>query len=80
MNDRTVQRCINFANAWGYGWLVVTNISPLRATDPKVLLAAGAEPKGIQRENERYILEAAGVADLVVAAYGVTRRCGGSWR
>ena len=70
-NDPTVRRCINYANAWGYGWMIVTNVSPLRATDPRVLLASGAEPKGIQRENERYILEAAGVADLVVAAYGM---------
>ena len=70
-NDPTVRRCINYANAWGYGWLIVTNLSPLRATDPRELLAAGAEPKGVQRENEWAILEAAEVADLVVAAYGV---------
>ena len=71
VNDPTVRRCINYANAWGYGWLIVTNISPLRATDPRVLLAAGAEPEEVQRENEKYILEAAGIADMVVAAYGV---------
>ena len=49
----------------------MTNLSPLRATDPRVLLAAGAEPEEVQRENEKYILEAAGIADMVVAAYGV---------
>ena len=70
-NDPTVRRCINYANAWGYGWLMVTNLSPLRATDPRELLAAGAEPEDVQRENERAIIEAASVADLVVAAYGV---------
>ena len=70
-NDPTVRRCINYANAWGYGWLIVTNLSPLRATDPRELLAAGAEPEDVQRENERAIIEAASVADLVVAAYGV---------
>ncbi len=71
VNDPTVRRCINYANAWGYGWLIVTNLSPLRATDPRELLATGAEPEVIQRENEEGILEAASVADLVVAAYGV---------
>ena len=71
VNDRTVRRCINYANAWGFGWLIVTNVSPLRATDPREMLAAGPEPAEVQRENERAILEAASVADLVVAAYGV---------
>ena len=71
VNDPTVRRCINYANTWGYGWLIVTNLSPLRATDPKVLLEAGAEPEEVRRKNERCILEAAEVADLVVAAYGV---------
>ena len=69
-NDRTVRRCINYANAWEYGWLIVTNVSPLRATDPRVMLAAGPEPAEVQRENDRAILEAASIADLVVAAYG----------
>ena len=71
VNDRTVRRCINYANAWGYGWLIVTNVSPLRATDPREMLAAGPEPEEVRRENDRAILEAASIAELVVAAYGV---------
>ena len=69
-NDRTVRRCINYANAWGFGWLIVTNVSPLRATDPREMLAAGPEPEEVRRENDRSILEAASLAELVVAAYG----------
>ena len=45
--------------------------NPQGAADPRDLLANGAEPKGVQQENEEGILEAAEVADLVVAAYGV---------
>ena len=71
VNDRTVRRCINYANAWGYGWLIVTNVSPLRATDPREMLAAGPEPEEVRRENDRAILEASSIAELVVAAYGV---------
>ena len=70
-NDRTVRRCINYANAWGFGWLIVTNVSPLRATDPREMLVAGPEPEEVRRENDRSILEAASLAELVVAAYGV---------
>ena len=43
-NDPTIRRCINFANAWGFGWLDVTNLSSLRATNPKEMLEAGPEP------------------------------------
>ena len=69
-NDPTIRRCIGFANGWGYGWLDVTNLSPLRATDPKQLLAAGPEPWDVWNRNLYHIMAAAGSSDLVVAAYG----------
>ena len=70
-DDPTIRRCIGFAKAWGYRTLYVTNLSPLRATDPKELLAAGPEPEGVRRENLENILETALYCQVVVAAWGV---------
>ena len=70
-DDPTIRRCISFANAWGYRTLYVTNLSPLRATDPKELLAAGPEPEDVWQENMDNILETAMHCGLVVAAWGV---------
>ena len=46
-NDPTIRRCIDFANRWGFGWLHVVNLSPLRSPDPKELLAAGLESDAV---------------------------------
>jgi hypothetical protein len=47
-DDATVRRCIDFAQAWGAGGLVMTNAFAFRATDPKVMMKH-YEPIG--REN-----------------------------
>lgn len=39
-DDPTVRRCINFAKAWGYAGLMMTNAFAFRAKNPKVMLAA----------------------------------------
>jgi hypothetical protein len=65
--DPTITRCINFAKAWGYDGLTVTNLFALRSTDPKVMLA---DPDPIGRENDRHILNVASGADLIVCAWG----------
>ena len=52
LNDPTVRRCMDFASRWGYGTLFVTNLSPLRATDPTELKAAGPEPEDVAEENQ----------------------------
>ena len=70
-DDPTIRRCISFGKAWGFGTLYVTNLSPLRATDPKQLLAAGPEPEDVWQENLENILEAAMYCGIVVAAWGV---------
>ena len=66
-NDRTVNRCISFAKSWGYAGLCMTNLFAFRATDPAVMLAA---PAPIGPDNDRYLLEYAAQANLVVAAWG----------
>ena len=70
-DDPTIRRCIGFAKTWGYRTLFVTNLSPLRATDPKELLAAGPEQGDVWQENIGNILEMAMYCGIVVAAWGV---------
>lgn len=69
-NDSTITRCVGYAYAWEYKGLYVTNLSPLRATDPKDMLAAGPEPPIIWNENLDWIVKIAHFCDLVVLAYG----------
>ena len=66
-DDPTIARCVGFAKAWGFDALAAVNLFALRATDPAALRRA-ADPVG--PHNDRYILAAAGAADMVVAAWG----------
>ena len=65
--DPTNRRCVGFAQAWGYGSMVTTNIFAYRSTDPAGLQTA-TDPVG--PDNDEAILSAAGSADLVIAAWG----------
>ena len=66
-DDPTVRRCSNYAKAWGYASLCMTNLFAYRATDP-VVMKAVAEPIG--PDNDRYLAECAQRAAVVVAAWG----------
>ena len=65
--DPSCTRAREYAKAWGYGALVVTNIFGWRATDPAEMKAV-KDPVG--RGNDKAILDAALSADLVVCAWG----------
>jgi hypothetical protein len=65
--DPTCARARDFAERWGYGALIVTNVFAWRATDPADMKAA-RDPVG--RGNDRAILAAAREAALVVCAWG----------
>ena len=65
--DPTCARAKDFAQRWGYGALIVTNVFAWRATDPGVLRGV-ADPVG--RANDRAIVRAALEASMVVAAWG----------
>ncbi len=71
VDDPTIRRCVGFAQRWGYGGLVMTNLFAYRATDPQAMRRA-ADPVG--PENDRALLVAAGVAAMVLAAWGVHGR------
>ena len=65
--DPTNRRCVGFAQAWGYGALVTTNIFAFRSTNPAGLRTAD---DAIGPENNEAIVTAAKNADLVIAAWG----------
>jgi hypothetical protein len=65
--DPTNRRCVGFAQAWGYGSMVTTNIFAFRSTDPASLRTA---IDAVGPANDDAIVEAAVAADLVIAAWG----------
>jgi hypothetical protein len=65
--DPSCTRARLYAERWGYGALIVTNIFGWRATDPEEMKAA-RDPVG--RGNDRAILRAARESAIVVGAWG----------
>ena len=65
--DPTNRRCVGFAQAWGYGAIVTTNIFAFRSTNPAGLRTAN---DAVGPENNKMIVAAAKNADLVIAAWG----------
>lgn len=65
--DPTCSRARDYAERWGYGALVVTNVFAWRATDPAAMKAV-ADPVGL--ENDAAIVQAARTASLIVCAWG----------
>ncbi len=65
--DPTCARARGYAERWGYGTLVVTNVFGWRATDPGDMKAA-ADPVG--PGNDKAIVRAAREAGIVVCAWG----------
>jgi len=65
--DPSCTRARRYAERWGYGALIVTNLFGWRATDPDEMKAA-RDPVG--RGNDRAIVAAAREAAIVVCAWG----------
>jgi hypothetical protein len=65
--DPSCTRARNYAEAWGFGALIVTNIFAWRSTDPAAMKTV-SDPVG--RGNDRAILQAARESVLVVCAWG----------
>ena len=65
--DPTCSRARGYAERWGYGALIVTNIFGWRATDPDDMKAA-KDPVG--RGNDAAIVRAAKESAIVVCAWG----------
>jgi hypothetical protein len=69
--DPSCTRARLYAERWGFGALVVTNLFGWRATDPDEMKAV-RDPVGA--ENDRAILGAARTSGIVVCAWGEPRR------
>jgi hypothetical protein len=65
--DPSCSRARDYAQRWGFGALIVTNLFGWRATDPADMKAA-RDPVG--RGNDVAILRAAREAQIVVCAWG----------
>ena len=65
--DPSCTRARNYAERWGYGALIVTNLFGWRATDPQEMKSV-RDPVGAG--NDAAILHAAREAALVVCAWG----------
>ena len=65
--DPSCTRARVYAERWGYGSLIVTNLFGWRATDPEEMKAV-RDPVG--RDNDRAILRAARESAIVVCAWG----------
>lgn len=66
-NDNTVSRCIAYAQRWGYGAMVMTNLFGYRTTYPAVMRTAD-DPIGA--DNDYWLAHVARRAELVVACWG----------
>jgi hypothetical protein len=67
-DDQTIRRCVGFAKRWGYGALCMVNLFAYRATKPSSMKAHAA-PVG--EENDRWLVQVAKDAGVIVAAWGV---------
>lgn len=67
-NDPTINRCLGYAESWGYGGLIVTNLFAFRATNPSDMVLA-KEPIG-NPANDEYILQVAAECKLIVCGWG----------
>ena len=70
VEDPSSTRCVDFAQRWGFQELVMANFFALVATDPAEVYR---HPAPIGPENDRYLRQAIGEADLVVCAWGNIR-------
>lgn len=67
VDDQTIRRCTAYANAWGYGSLVMLNLFALRATNPKELKKA-QDPVGPR--NDYFICSRCRDADKIIVCWG----------
>jgi len=69
IDDPTIRRCVRFADSWGYGGLIMTNLFAFRATDPAEMRAAD-DPVG--PDNDYFVKELSMIAELTVMSWGAS--------
>ena len=66
-DDKTISRCIKFADSWGAGGFYMMNLFAYRATSPADMKKAN-EPIG--QENDKYLLELKNKVEKIVLCWG----------
>lgn len=77
LDDATVRKVVGFSSRWGFAAAEIVNLYAFRARDPKDLRAA--ERSGVDvvgPENDRWIVDAAYDARLVIAGWGAHEALG----
>ena len=67
-DDRTIQRCMDFARGWNYGGIIVGNLFALISPKPETLLD---HPDPVGPDNNKHLQRLSEDSGLVVAAWGV---------
>jgi hypothetical protein len=72
VDDPTIRRCTNYARTWKCTDLIVVNLFPFRATDPKELKWQPQASWDVEGQNDQCIAEAIYTAKYgdIVAAWG----------
>lgn len=66
--DNTLKNVAQFTRAWGYFGFVVCNLKAYISPYPAILTALADDAIGV--DNDRYILEEAASAPLIICAWG----------
>jgi hypothetical protein len=67
VDDPTIRRCVDFAQAWGFGGVMMVNLFAWRATDPRDMMAA-KDPVG--PDNNAALIHAYLTTEMAIAAWG----------
>lgn len=67
IDDATITRCIGFAQRWGMGGLIMTNLFAWRATDPEEMWR---QPERCGLRSNDHLILAAREAHRIVIAWG----------
>lgn len=70
-DDNTVRRCLDYARQWGFGGLCMTNLFGFRSTDPAIMIA---EPEPVGPDNDRWLVQVAEQASMILCAWGTDGR------
>ena len=73
-DDQTCNVCMNYAERWGYGGLLLGNLFAYRSADPSSLTRV-SDPIG--PENNKWLLKIQASAHLLVCAWGDSLPKGG---
>ena len=67
-DDRTIARCVGFAQSWGYGGIEIANLFAFRTPYHRTLRQA---PDPVGPDNDQELAAFAGRVSMVVAGWGV---------